>query len=262
MSIIRDFNIRNAAGRKQTVGIVYQDAQFIVADKPAGLRVIPDRWIPALPNLRDLLIRRLPVLSSHEEASLWVVHRIDADTSGLVLFARSAEVHRRITLAFQNRQVKKTYLAIVKGQVKPEEGEIDLPLALHPRRKGRVRVHPDGKPSHTGYKVLEQFHRYALLEVYPRTGRMHQIRVHLQAIGHPLAVDPLYDGADKLGIRSLKYKVPVREEERDSYLLSRLSLHAYQLRVIHPISGDPMEWEAPPPKDFRALLKALRKWDV
>ncbi len=260
MSAVSDFNIRTDSGRKQTVRIIYRDEHLIAVDKPPGLRVIPDRWIPSLPNLRDLLSRRLSDSSGGERPGLRVVHRIDADTSGLVLFACTAEVHRRLSLAFENREVEKTYLAIVKGRVEPGEGEINLPLAAHPRRKGRVRVHSEGKPSLTRYKVLEQFQGYALLEVSPQTGRMHQIRVHLQAIGHSLAVDPLYDGAERLGIRSLKFGVSEREDDRERFLLSRLSLHAWRLRFTHPVSGKPLQLEAEPPRDFRALLKALRKW--
>jgi len=262
MNTIPDFNIRTDGGRKQTVQIIYQDEYLIAVNKPPGLRVIPDRWIPALPNLRDLLNRRLSALPNGEKANLWVVHRIDADTSGLVLFARTADVHRLLNLAFENHKVEKKYLAVVKGKVEPEEGEINLPLGAHPRRKGRVRVHSDGKPSLTRYKVLEQFRSYTLLEVSPHTGRMHQIRVHLQAIGHPLAVDPLYDGADRLGINSLKFGVPERWNDQESYLLSRLSLHAWRLRFTHPVSGEPLELKVDPPKDFQALLKALRKWNA
>lgn len=257
---LKHIHLRDSTGRKQKVEIVYQDADILVINKPAGLRVIPDQFVPAFTNVKNLLEVQSRKLGDEREQAIWVVHRIDMDTSGLVLFARHAEAHRHLNRQFEEGTVEKTYLAVVEGRFREESGEVDFPIDTG-KRRGRVRIHERGKPALTRYRVLEQFRHFALLEVSPRTGRTHQIRVHLQAIGHPLAVDPLYHQVNHLTIGFLK--TGRRETgEVESALISRLSLHAFRLRFTHPGSGETVQFEAPPPRDFQALLKALRKWDA
>ncbi len=254
-------NIRLADGRKRAIELVYRDEYLLVVNKPAGLRVIPDRWDKTLPNLRDLVARRLTA-EGEPAAKVWVVHRIDADTSGLVLFALTPEVHREMSRQFEKDQVEKTYLAVVAGHPMEEAGKIDLPLVTGRTGKRKTVVSKNGKPSLTEYRVVERFRDYSLLEIYPRTGRTHQIRVHLEAVGCPLAVDPVYHRVESISIADLKPGVRFDFEQEPSALLNRLSLHAWKLRFIHPKTRQTMEIQAEIPKDFQALLKGLRKWNA
>ena len=253
-----DFIFRNAEGKKQKLQIIYEDADLLVLNKPAGLRVVPDRWKEELLNVYDLFNRDPAGSAEGGEQKIWIVHRIDAGTSGLLICARNAESHRLLNQSFAEGAIQKTYLAVVKGCPSAADGKIDLPLLV--TSQGKVKVSSQGKNALTLYRVSERFGHFSLLEVFPQTGRMHQIRVHLQAIGHSLAVDPKYGGADSIKISDLK-RMPFREEIEESSLISRLTLHAWKLKVNHPVQQQAMEFEADLPKDFSALLKSLRKWD-
>ena len=259
MNTLQRIPLRSVEGRKQAIDILYQDAHLLVVNKPSGLRVIPDRWDATLPNLRDILMHHFG------EGNVWVVHRIDAETSGVVVFARTAQMHRELNRLFEKNAVEKIYLGIVQGCPPDKEGRVNLPIRPHPTRKRYMQVHPKGKPSITDYRVLETFGHFSLLEIRPRTGRTHQIRVHLQAIRCPLAVDSLYGTSDAINIRQLKktgVKGHQREDGTGPALMHRLSLHAYELAFTDPLSGEERRFQAPIPRDFQALLKALRKWDV
>jgi len=253
-----DFTIRSQEGKKQKIKILYQDEFIFAIDKPAGLRVLPDRWISTLPNLLQLLKLHNTANESEKDKKIFVVHRIDADTSGLVLFARTPEAHRCLSMAFEKGEIKKTYLAIIIGRPEITHGKIDLPIAA--ARNNRMKVDPQGKKSITIFNVREKFGRYSLLEVSPLTARTHQIRIHLQASGFPLAVDPLYTDIKKIHISDLKQGIH-SQNDWESALISRLTLHAWRLRFQHPVTQENMEIIAEPPKDFKAILKALRKWD-
>lgn len=255
---IEDFTIRSQEGKKQKIKILYQDEFIIAVDKPSGLRVLPDRWISTLPNLLQLLTLHNTLDESEKNNKIFVVHRIDADTSGLVLFARTPEAHRSLCIAFEKGEINKTYLAIIMGRPEITHGKIDLPIAS--ARNNRMKVDPQGKKSITIFEVREKFGRYSLLEVSPLTARTHQIRIHLQAYGFPLAVDPLYTDIKKIHISDLKLGIR-SQNDSESALISRLTLHAWRLRLRHPITQEDMEIVAEPPKDFKAILKALRKWD-
>jgi len=255
---LRDIALRSSDGKKQTLRMIYEDQDLLVIDKPPGVPVVPDRWDVNKLNAHDILNSQIQKDSSSAQEKIWVVHRIDQDTSGLVVFAKNSESHRLLNRSFFSAKVKKSYLAIVQGCPEKTEGRIDFALA--PQKKGRVLVDPAGKKSNTVYRVMEKFSRYSVLEVNPVTGRTHQIRVHLMTIGHPLLVDPLYAGKTKFGILDLKRYVRIPTEEVPA-LISRLTLHAMTLKLTHPVTNSVMEFTAEIPKDIQAVLKALRKWD-
>jgi 23S rRNA pseudouridine955/2504/2580 synthase/23S rRNA pseudouridine1911/1915/1917 synthase len=245
--------------------IVHDDADLIAVEKPAGLAVIPGRG-----EKEDLLHRLadqtgLPA-SGTGDPRLRIVHRLDKDTSGVLLLAKHIGAQRCLSEQFQNNRIEKEYLALVVGRPDASEGEIDAPLAPHPTSPRHMAISRHGRPARTAWRVEERFRHYALLRVFPRTGKTHQIRVHLAHIGLPLAIDPLYNppsGRSREGAAAgiflshfkLDYRPTRGEEERP--LIDRLTLHAEKLTFVHP-NGARMTIECPPPKDFRAVLTQLR----
>lgn len=256
------FNVRDREGRKQTVAVLAVDDTLVVLDKPAGLLVIPDHWDPTKPNLRDLAQQFLEREYGDGAGKIWVVHRIDKDTSGVVVFARTAAMHRELNRLFEQSRIDKTYLALVQGTPAAASGTIDEPIQRHPAKRGVMYVHPKGKAAITHYRVVEAFRHYALLELKPETGRTHQIRVHLQALGCPLLVDPVYGSREAFDLSLIKrgYR-PKDPWESNPALIDRQTLHAAAVAFTDPLSGGERRFESDPPRDFRATLKALRKWD-
>ncbi|MGH7495262.1 MAG: RluA family pseudouridine synthase [bacterium] len=239
--------------QKWRIAILHEDGALLALNKPAGLPVIPERWHPDWPCLKSIATEQLG-------ARIWVVHRLDAGTSGVVLFAKTAEAHHALCEQFTQRRVEKVYWAIVQGNVETEEHIIQMPLAPHPKKPGMMIVHESGKAAATTIRVLERFRHFSLVEARPLTGRQHQIRVHLQAWGHPLVVDPLYARTEALFLSALKANYRAKGEELP--LLGRLALHAVALRLAHPLRREPFTIHAALPKDFNATVKNLRKYDV
>jgi len=240
--------------RNTTPDILFSDQAVVIVNKPAGLLSIPDRYKPDLPNLQ----RQLQQHFEH----IWTVHRLDRDTSGVMIFARTEEAHRHLSMQFEHRKVRKIYLAFTDGHPPAASGEINTSLAHHPARNGKMVVDPRGKKALTYYHERERFKHATLLEVDIRTGRTHQIRVHLASIGAPLLVDPLYGKHEAFflsEIKRQKYNLGKDQEERP--LVKRLTLHAHKLQYQHPVSGETLTQEASLPKDLRALLRQLQKWD-
>ncbi|MBC7187968.1 MAG: RluA family pseudouridine synthase [Calditrichaeota bacterium] len=237
---------------KIPLDILFADEAVLAVDKPPGVLTIPDRWDASRPNLLSML------RAVHPGEHILPVHRLDEGTSGVVLFARGKEAHRALCLQLQERAMVKVYFAIVAGEV-AHDGTVALPLAGDARRRGHVAVRSDGKESVTDYQVVERFRGYTLLRVVPRTGRTHQIRAHLQAVGHPLAVDRSYGGRPAIYLSELKAHYKRKHDQEERPLLSRLALHAAELHFVSPRSGKVVV-QAPLPKDFRALLHALRKY--
>ncbi|MBK6931100.1 MAG: RluA family pseudouridine synthase [Saprospirales bacterium] len=233
--------------------LLYEDAAVLVVAKPAGLLTIPDRF-----GNKDNLLSAL----ERDHGKVFVVHRLDRETSGVLCFARSEAAHRHLSMQFERHAVDKFYHVLVDGVVHHDEGEIDKPIGEHPTIPGKMIITAHGKPSLTFYRVLERFQRYTLLEAQLKTGRTHQIRVHFQNIGYPLAVDALYGRRAAFILSEIKGKAyktgKYSGEERP--LLERTSLHASRLRFDHPVSGERLEFCAELPKDFQAVLNQLRKW--
>jgi RluA family pseudouridine synthase len=233
--------------------VLYEDEAVIAFDKPSGLLVVPDRWDKGLACLTDLVRERL----SPEFAN---VHRLDRDASGVLLCAKNAEALRSLREQFDSRQVGKVYVALVCPGPAAGRGQIEAPLAADPKRPGRMRVSSVGKESCTDYEVLERFSAgWTLLRAEPRTGRTHQIRVHLAHAGSPIVGDELYGGAAGLYLSQLKrdYK---RGRDPERPLMGRLALHAQRLSLRHPATGEALAIESPLPHDFEVSLKHLRRF--
>jgi len=230
--------------------IIQETANWIAINKPSGLLSIPDREGKEI-SLKQLLI--------DQYETIYTVHRIDRDTSGLIIFARNEATHKHLSRQFESRQTEKYYQGLVIGSVAQPTGSIDAPIAEHPVQKGLMVIHRQGKEALTDYEVLRDFRLYTWMQFRIHTGRTHQIRVHMKQLGHPLVADELYgDGKPFLlsGIKS-KFKLSKYElEERP--ILSRLALHAFSLRFTD-LDGSVVSIEAPLPKDMRATLQQLEK---
>ncbi len=233
--------------------LLFQDDQMLVAVKPAGLLTIPDRF-GNKDNLQSALER--------DFGKVFVVHRLDRETSGVLCFARTEAAHRHLSMQFEHHTVDKFYLVLVDGVVHQEEGEINKPIGPHPVIPGKMTVSRQGKPSLTFFRVLEHFKQFTLLEALLKTGRTHQVRVHFQSIGYSLAVDAVYGRRPAFFLSEIKGKTyrtgKFSAEERP--LMERTSLHAFRLRLNHPVTDERLEFKAELPKDFDAVLKQLRKW--
>ena len=258
---LKSITIRDPEQRKLKIDILFEDQNLLVINKPAGLSVIPDHWIPSLPNLRDILQNRLEKSDSYSDKKINIIHQIDSETIGLVLIALTKDMHKLMNEMFSNNQIEKTYLAIVIGHPPKDEGTINLPIHNNTSRKN-MQINKQGKASLTKYKLLKKYRHFSLLEVKPKTGRTHQIRVHLQAIGCALAVDPLYSHpTTEINISHLKHNFRTKQNEETRPLIKRLTLHASKIVFIDPLSGENHTFEAPLPKDFSGLLKALNKYN-
>jgi RluA family pseudouridine synthase len=231
--------------------ILWSDPDLLVVDKPAGLLALPDGYDPKKPYLASLL--------EPEFGQLWVVHRLDKETSGVIALARSAEAHRELNRQFAERQIVKTYHALTLGSPSWDERDVDQPLRSNVGRRHRSVVDPrDGKPSYTKFRVMERFKDYALLEARPKTGRTHQIRAHLRGQNLPILADPLYGIGEPLYLSA--FKKGYRKGKRPEQPLNRLGLHAHSLTFQHPTTLEQLRIEAPYPKDFASTLRQLRKY--
>jgi 23S rRNA pseudouridine1911/1915/1917 synthase len=217
------------------LAIIHEDDTLIVLDKPAGLVVHPGAGNRA-GTLQNALLHHAPLLAGVPRAG--IVHRLDKDTSGLMVVAKSIEAHTHLVRQLAARSVKREYLAVAAGDVRAG-GTVDAPIGRHPTRRTTMAVVATGKPARTHFEVVERFGIATLLACRLETGRTHQIRVHLASLGHPLVGDPAY------GKRS---PVP----------FPRQALHAARLGLVHPITGRARTWASAPPPDFAALVLQLR----
>lgn len=211
--------------------IIYEDEHLLVVEKPAGLPVLPDGWEKDAPYL---------VKSLEEQfGKIYIVHRLDKITSGVMVFARDAETHRALNIQFESHQAEKVYHALVEGNPKWDEKIAKHPLRANVGHKHRTMVDDkNGKPSETRLRIIKRYQTSALIEAKPMTGRTHQIRVHAYALGHPLVGDVLY-GAQ------ITYGIP------------RPMLHAQSLAFIHPATNERVKFSAPHPADFEEAIKNI-----
>ena len=234
---------------RMPIKVVYRDRHVLVIDKPAGLVVHPGAGNRSR-TLQNGLLALDGKLATVPRAG--IVHRIDKDTSGLLVVARTLEAHTALVEALREHQVQREYVALCLGQV-TGGGTIDKAIGRHRTDRLRMAVRADGKPAVTHYRLVERFAHHSLLQVQLETGRTHQIRVHLAHVGHPLVGDPLYGGRRQLTAGAS----PALRAALQSF--DRQALHAGRLAFAHPISGEMIDVSARLPADFTALLAALRK---
>jgi len=223
--------------QRMPLSIVHEDRDLIVIDKPAGLVVHPGAGVPDR-TLLNALLAHCAALAAVPRAG--IVHRLDKDTSGLMVVAKNVAAQAHLVKQLAERSVRRVYLAVVHGEP-PLGGTIDAPVGRDARARTKMAVSRRGKEARTAYRVLERYGRAALVECRLETGRTHQIRVHFQHIHHPLLGDPVY-----------------RRGARGTMSFPRQALHACELSLIHPRSGRAMSWRAPLPQDMRRLIEALR----
>lgn len=227
--------------------IVYEDETLFVIDKPIGLVVHPAAGNPD-GTLLNALLHRDPALEALPRAG--IVHRLDKNTSGLMVVARTPEAHTDLVRQLQARSVGREYLALVQGEV-TAGGTVDAPIGRHPIERKRMSVHEGGKEAISHYRIEQRLRGYTLLRVHLETGRTHQIRVHMQHIRFPIVGDPVYGGR-------LRLAAGLSEPQREALQrFRRQALHATRLHLQHPLEGIPMHWDSPMPHDMTQLLHHL-----
>ena len=229
----------NIVPQLMPLAVTYQDEQLIVVDKPAGLSVHPGPGHPDRTLVNALLAQCSDIQGVGGAIRPGIVHRLDKDTSGLIVVAKTEVAHRELSAQIKERRITKGYLALATGLLEPAQGQIDAPIARDPRHRKRMAVVVGGKESRTRYRVLERFGGCSLLELYLETGRTHQARVHLAYLGHPLLGDAVYG--------------------KGSPLLGHHFLHAHHLGFHHPTTGRPMEFKSDLPDDLVDVIDGLKR---
>jgi len=233
------------------LSIVYEDADLLIIDKPTGLVIHPAAGNPSGTLVNALLHHCDDLSGIGGVARPGIVHRLDKDTTGLMVVAKSDRAHQALALAFRRREVSKTYLAVCYGGFSQREGVIDAPIDRHPQHRQRMAVVRDGRPARTIFTVKESWNGTSLVHCRLVTGRTHQIRVHMAHEGHALVGDPLYAGRQWRNLG----QPPALAACRD---FPRQALHAMRLGFVHPVSGEKMSFETEPPEDIRGLISVLR----
>jgi 23S rRNA pseudouridine1911/1915/1917 synthase len=227
-----------------------EDDSLVAINKPSGMLTIPDR------EGKDVSLKQL---LKAKYGNIFTVHRIDKDTSGVVVFAKTEEAHKELSQLFEARETGKIYNGFVLGSPSQKSGTINEPIAEHPVKKGVMTVYKKGKESITEYEVLESFKLYSWMQFHILTGRTHQIRVHMKHLGHPIVCDDIYGDGKPVLVSAIKRKRfnLSKSEEEERPILSRLALHASRLQF--ELSGKSYDLQAELPKDLRALLQQLNK---
>jgi 23S rRNA pseudouridine1911/1915/1917 synthase len=231
--------------------ILHQDEDVVVIDKPAGLVVHPAAGHPDQTLVNALLHHVVDLSGIGGELRPGIVHRLDKDTSGVMLIAKNDDAHRKLTAAWNTEAIRKEYLALVYGTPNADRGTVDAPIGRDPRDRKRMAVVAEGRRAITDYELLERLRHASLLRCRLRTGRTHQIRVHMKHLGHPIVGDPVYSGPQWRGI-------PDKKIQRLLASLERQALHAARLTFPHPRDGRVMVVESPLPPDLREIVEALR----
>lgn len=231
--------------------IIFENDDFIAINKEAGMLTIPDRHDETQLSLYKIL--------NYQYGKIFIVHRLDRDTSGLVLFAKNEATHKYLSQLFEKRNIEKNYLGFIRGSLHENKGMVNEPIAEHPSRKGAMVINKKGKSSLTEYEVLQDFGIYSLVKFNIQSGRTHQIRVHMKSLGHPIACDAIYGDGKPILLSSFKKKFKLSQhDEEERPLVNRLALHSYQLKFKDAKEIEHL-LEASLPKDMKALLQQLKK---
>lgn len=246
------------------VPVLFEDEHLMAIEKPSGLLTSPDRYDPERPNLMRLLhghiARGVPWAKERGLTYLANAHRLDFETSGVLLLARTKPALTAVANLFGSEKPEKVYFAIAQGSPVEDEFEVDAKLAPHPTRPGVMRVDPkSGKRSLTEFRVVTRYRGFTALECRPRTGRTHQIRIHLRWVQMPLVADRVYGGGP-LWLSSIKPDYRPRRTKEEKPLLGRVALHAASLSLDHPVTGKRLVIESPIPKDLRVAMKYLERY--
>ncbi len=238
--------------------IIFEDESLVVINKQAALSCHPPRAGKG-GTLANALLFHFNQLSGKGSVRPGIVHRLDADTTGVIVCAKDDSAHFKLSRQFEQREVKKEYLAIVRGVVKLNRDVIDKRIGRDPNNREMMRVDSEGRAAVTEYEVIERFKAFTYVRCMPRTGRTHQIRVHLACIGYPVISDRLYSKKNFLTRSEIMGTLATPGEPP---LIARQALHATRLSFTHPVTGLPVSFEAPPPEDFTTTLEALRGREV
>lgn len=234
------------------IEVIFEDDDLLIINKPAGVYTIPDRYNDKLPNILSLY--------NEKYGKIFIVHRLDRDTSGVLLLAKNAETHKYLNDLFSDQDIVKIYHAVAYGSFDSDEFDIDIPIAPSPSKKGLSVPSSRGKISLTKIKVLERFKYCTLVEADLVTGRHHQLRVHLATIEHPLFIDDLYGSPVPFYLSTVKTKFKLKKHTDEIPVISRITMHAYSLEFAHPKTKQVMKFEAKYPKDFEVFIKLLQKY--
>lgn len=244
--------------------VLFEDEHLMAVDKPSRLLTSPDRYDPARPNLMKLLHAAIeagkPWARERNLSYLMNAHRLDFETSGIILLAKNKPALVALANLFGTEKPEKIYFALVHGNPVKDAFEQDAKLAPHPVKVGLIRVdEKNGKRSHTTFELAEKFRNYSLIKCRPLTGRTHQIRVHLRQAGLPIVGDELYGGGQLL-LSRLKSSYRLKHDRTERPLIDRVALHAAELNLAHPVTGQEVSITSPLPKDLAVALKYLRRY--
>ncbi len=238
--------------------LLYEDEHLVAINKPPGMIVHPAKghWSGTLASALAYHFDQLSTTGGPTRPG--IVHRLDRDTSGVIVVAKTDAAHFKLAEQFEQRTTEKEYRAIVRHAPPLDRDRIDFPIGPHPHQRDKMALrkdHPQSREAQTYYEVLERFDGFAYLKLLPKTGRTHQIRVHLTHVGSSVLCDKLYGGGDRVTLGEI-----ARDARQQDVLLDRQALHAQRLRLDHPRTGKPLEFVAPVPEDMQRVLAALRAW--
>ncbi len=235
------------------IELIHEDEDLLIMNKPSFLLSIPDRN-----NEKQSMLGLL----REKYERVFTVHRLDFETSGLICFAKNEHAHQSLSVQFEKRQTTKIYHAIVEGRMMQEKGIIDLSITEDLANKGKMKIARDGKPSLSEYRLVERFRHFSYVEINLKTGRTHQARVHMKAIGFPMAVDKDYGNKEAFYLSQIKKKFKEGKWEEEQPMVNHTTLHAYSLTFTHPSTQELVTYTAPLRKDMSVMLKYLREFDA